>query len=336
MNKKVKKTSLPVERSKNKQTKQQKLMVMLCAAAIVCVVLFISVKNTVNGFYGSFVLHDSNTASALANVDPLLYDDSEKSLLSPLETKWDLYRSARLEERVGVTASDGANLSGLLYDEGSDMTVIALHDFNGSAEGDFLYGSFYGETLGANLLLPDSRVHGESGGTLVSYGYFESDDLLKWVEWILKHYGSDQKIIIHGDTMGAATALMAASRLPDQVKLIVAESPYDSLENVAKYELKKWYGLPQPFLTLLEWRNGSAYTLKNVIVIDSVRDAKIPALFLAGTNDTYIPESMTRAVYNAYGGKKDFIEINADHGMLYALDQEEIEKTITDLRNKRQ
>jgi fermentation-respiration switch protein FrsA (DUF1100 family) len=334
MKRNEKDTSLPAEGHKSKRSKKQKLIFILCVVVIIGAVLFTSIKNTVNGFYGGFVLHDSNTASALAVMDGLQHDDSEQKLLSPLQTKWDLYRGARLDERVGTTASDGVNLSGLLYDEGSDITVIALHDFDGSAEGDFLYGSFYSQSLGANLLLPDSRDHGKSGGSVVSYGYLESDDLLKWVDWVLEHYGSSQKIIIQGDTMGAAAALMASSSLPDQVKLIVAESPYDSLKNLGQYELKTWYKLPSPFLTLMEWRNGKSYSLDNVVVTDAVRNAKIPAVFLAGTNDTIIPESMTQAVYNVYGGEKNLILVDAKHGMLYATDQTKIEQAILDAWNQ--
>ncbi|MBP1737571.1 MAG: Prolyl oligopeptidase family [Oscillospiraceae bacterium] len=317
----------PEGRAKEPAKKQGFIMV-LCAAVIICAVLLIGIKNIVDSFYGSFVLHDANTSTALESVEPFNESDQKTELLSPLETQWDLYRDARLEERVTATADDGVNLSGLLYDDGFPVTVIALHGFDGSAEGDFLYGPFLGEELHANLLLPDSRDHGESGGTCVSYGYFESDDLLQWVNWVIDRYGNDQKIVIYGDTMGAATALMAASRLPENVKLIITESPYDSLEHVAKYELKTWYSLPSVFLTLLQWRGSDEYSLGDVVVTDAVGSAAIPALFLAGTEDTYLPETMTRAVYDDYGGEKELVEVDAQHGLLYATDSEKVESAI--------
>ena len=55
-------------------------------------------------------------------------------------------------------------------------------------------------------MLPDSRAHGESGGTLATYGLRESDDIHRWVDWL---YGGRQSKCVYGfgESMGAALVL---------------------------------------------------------------------------------------------------------------------------------
>ena len=53
---------------------------------------------------------------------------------------------------------------------------LLLHPFDGSgAATDYLWAPYYAQA-GCNILLPDSRDHGQSGGEHVTYGLLEGGD----------------------------------------------------------------------------------------------------------------------------------------------------------------
>ena len=63
--------------------------------------------------------------------------------------------------------------------------------------------------LGFTVLLPAQRAHELSEGRYVGMGLLESDDLLGWVS-LITAADPDARILLHGNSMGAATVMMAA------------------------------------------------------------------------------------------------------------------------------
>ena len=99
--------------------------------------------------------------------------------------------------------------------------------------------------LGYNVLLPDARSHGASQGHFIGYGWPERNDVKKWSQYIIKKQGSNSKIVIFGLSMGAATAMMTSGeKLPTQVKAIIEDCGYTSIEDELNYEANKLYKLP--------------------------------------------------------------------------------------------
>jgi pimeloyl-ACP methyl ester carboxylesterase len=80
--------------------------------------------------------------------------------------------------------------------------VILLHGL-----GDNRLGmTGYAELLlnhGYNVLLPDARSHGASGGELATYGLLERDDIRRWFEWLITNQ-HPHCIFGLGESMGAA------------------------------------------------------------------------------------------------------------------------------------
>lgn len=72
--------------------------------------------------------------------------------------------------------------------------------------------------LGYNVLLPDQRAHGYSGGHTITMGVKERYDARDWTVWARSRFGPEVPIFLMGVSMGAATVLLAAGlNLPDNV-----------------------------------------------------------------------------------------------------------------------
>jgi fermentation-respiration switch protein FrsA (DUF1100 family) len=65
---------------------------------------------------------------------------------------------------------------------------------------------------GYAVLLPDSRDHGESGGTIATCGALERNDVALWSRWL--HDRAPGCTYILGESMGAAIALQATAVAP--------------------------------------------------------------------------------------------------------------------------
>ena len=61
---------------------------------------------------------------------------------------------------------------------------------------------------GYNVLTPDWRAHGESGGELATYGIKEKDDVTSWINWLQSSTDS-KKYYALGESYGAAVLLQS-------------------------------------------------------------------------------------------------------------------------------
>ena len=302
-----------------------------CAAAIILVILFLSLRSISFGYFNSFVLRDETASTATSYFEGLLPSEEEQALLAPLQEDWDSFRNSRLADKVSVTAPDGAALRGDFYDEGGTATVIYLHHYDGTRADDFLAGPFFAG-LGCNLLLPDARNHGESGGEFTGFGALEAGDLLCWLDWVEQNLAG-QPVILYGSGMGAVTALLAAEAgLPDNVAFLVAESPYSTLDAIAGHLLMQSYKVPSfPVYPVMQWklaRSGAGYAAGQVDVT-CLSNASLPVLFLMGTEDRHVPAEETQAVYDSYPGQKMLLSHPVGFPAVYAAAQDEAETQIT-------
>lgn len=284
-----------------------------------------------NGYESSFVEIDASTPRAVSNMRGLAQGADEKAELLPLEKEWDLYASSRLRDEVSMTTDDGTQLHGYLYNEGSDVTVVVLPRFAQDGTGDFLPASSLYELTGCNILLPDPRCHGESGGEFFTYGLTERYDVAAWLAWAEEALGP-QTFILWGEGTGANTALMAAAEglLPDNVAFIVAESPYASLHEMAKASIWKWYSVPSvPFLAAIESKieKKAGFRVKDIDLPAelSAGSGTIPVLFLCSEYDAYIQPAWSQAVAEAYPGPQTTVTGGGSHGTVYAARQDEID-----------
>lgn len=330
----VTKTPEQVEEAKKARSNFEKHSTFLTVFVIVlCVVAFGGrwIYSVMNQYFDTFAKLGYGVEEAMSVAKGMDLTDEEDQLLLSFQMDWDDVRGSRLCDEVEVTADDGITLHGYYYNNDADTTVVVLQQFAKDGTEDFLPGASLYNTYGSNLLLVDARATGKSEGEFFSYGYQEQYDLIKWIEW-LKEQNTDQKILLWGIGSGANTALFADLNgiLPDNVTGIVAESPYASLHDLAKVNIKEWYTLSAfPFLNAIELRlNLSKAPFKmedlNLTTVLASTPQDIPVLFLECGEDAYIQPQFTNDAYQAFLGEKEIIVGNGNHGTVFPEKEEEI------------
>lgn len=236
-------------------------------------------------------------------------------------------------EEVSILSHDGLKLYGRYYHVRDDAPLqIQFHGYRGTAYRDFCGGHKLARKMGQNTLVVDQRAHGKSEGKTIAFGIHERLDCLKWIEYANGRFGSDKTVYLSGVSMGAATVLMASElELPDNVKAIIADSPYSSPEAIIK-KVCKDMGFPPklafPFIRLGA-RLFGGFSIRAATAVEAVKKAKKPVLILHGEDDRFVPCAMSEEIFNAYGGeKRRETFLGAGHGISYIVDPKRYEQVV--------
>ena len=123
--------------------------------------------------------------------------------------------------------------------------MICFHGYTSQGLADYGSISNYYLKRGYNVLLVDQRSHGQSEGKYIGFGCKDRYDAYRWIEWVIGQEGENVQILLHGNSMGGATVLMASGLdLPQQVKGIIADCPFTSPKAVFTHVLHSMYHLP--------------------------------------------------------------------------------------------
>ena len=204
-----------------------------------------------------------------------------------------------------IVSFDGLKLKALKYvtDPSSDKWVILVHGYTRDNK-MMLERSYNFAQMGYNLLLPDSRAHGESEGKYVGSGWLERLDIIDWANTIIED-NSNAEIVLYGISMGGASVCMTSGeldKLPSNVKAIVSDCAYTTILEMFANQLDYRYGLPAfPILNfahiVANFRVG--YDLDDADVLAQVSKSKIPMLFIHGDIDNFVPVEMAYSLYEA-------------------------------------
>jgi len=173
--------------------------------------------------------------------------------------------------------------------------------------------------MGLTLFAFDFSGCGQSDGETITLGYREKDDAQAIVEYLRKS-GSVSTIAFWGRSMGAATALLHGHRDPS-IAAMVLDSPFSSLEGLAheivdRAELRhKPKMLVNAGIKLLRWsiRRRTGLDILRLRPIENVNKCFIPAIFVAGEDDKFIPPHHTTDIFQQYAGDKDLIMVRGGH-----------------------
>lgn len=220
--------------------------------------------------------------------------------LTTTPARWGLpYQNVRFQSPEGQVPLNGWWIPG---NPAVGLTVVFAHgyDSNRQEAGIPLMAIARAvHLMGANVLLFDFRGEGTSGGSLVTIGFKEQWDLLGAVRFAHKK-SPTAKIALMGYSMGASTALMTASRT-DLVAGVLADSPFADLKTYLAGSLPVWTHLPAvPFNAIILGLIPRLTGIKPALVdpINRLRALQSrPLLLIAGTHDTYIPDSNAEALY---------------------------------------
>ncbi len=242
---------------------------------------------------------DRNEKDFLQGNEDLEVSAETKEVL--LEGDWRTWVNQQNFDEWTMTSHDGIDLKGyfLEADKPSNKVVVMAHGYLGNAMDMGLFGQYYYEQKGYNIFTADARGHGASGGDYIGFGWHDRLDYVDWIKRIIAEYGEDTEIILHGVSMGAATVLMTAGEeLPDNVKAVIADSPYTSVYDLFAYQMDRMFHLPSiPFLpsTSAVTQLRAGYSLKEASALDQVRKAEVPILYIHGNADTFVPTRMSKS-----------------------------------------
>lgn len=243
-------------------------------------------------------------------------------------------------EEIEMNSYDDIKLHGYLLEaeKPTNKIVIMAHGYLGNAKQMGLYGQYYYEELGYNFFTPDFRGHGKSGGDYIGFGWPDRLDLIDWMSLLIDRYGPDTEIVMHGVSMGAATVLMASGeKLPENVKAIIADSPYTSVHDMFAYQMKRMFHLPAfPVLqsTSVVTKVRAGYSLTEASALKQVKKAEVPILYIHGDADEFVPTEMTEKLYANTKSDTEVLTIeDAGHGEGFVTQKElYIDKMISFLK----
>ena len=153
----------------------------------------------------------------------------------------------------------------------------------------------------------------------------------------MQKFGPEQKIILAGLSMGAATVLMTADMgLPENIKGIMADCPYSSPKVVIRKVIRDM-NLP---VGITYWLAKTAakligkFDLEETSAVEAVSNSKIPILIIHGDDDRFVPCTMSRECQKAGGDIVELVLVEgAGHGMSHCVDAKKYEEaTLTFFR----
>lgn len=242
--------------------------------------------------------------------------------------KWAKETRALPCEELEITSFDGLRLRGRYYEFAPGAPIeLMFHGYRGSAERDLAGGVQRCFKLGRSALIVDQRCSGQSQGNVITFGILEHRDCLRWVDFMIEHFGPDVKIYLCGISMGAATVLMAAGKeLPENVIGVLADCGYTSPKEIIQTVIRG-IGLPPklayPFVKLGAKIFGG-FDLEEISPVEAVKKCKVPVFFIHGEADDYVPCEMSRKNYEACASRKKLMTVpGAAHGLSYPVAQQQ-------------
>lgn len=236
-------------------------------------------------------------------------------------------------EDVEITSKDGLKLYGRYYEVQKGAPIqLMFHGYGSPAIRDFCGGLPLALESGHNALVVDQRAHGKSEGRCATFGIKEREDCLCWIDYVLKRFGKDTKIVLVGVSMGAATVLMVSEmNLPDNVKAIAADCPYSSPRSIIEKVISEMHvpvGIGY-FMVSLGARIFGGFNPDACSATEALKHAKTPVLLIHGEDDRLVPCEMSREMFKACASKKVLLTVpDAGHGLSYLIDEEKYKETV--------
>jgi len=170
---------------------------------------------------------------------------------------------------------------------------------------EFLLGSGYG------VVMMDARAHGESGGSIATYGHVERYDERAILD-ALTTAEHPQHVFAMGESMGAAVALQSAAIDP-RIEGVVAEGAFRNLHEVmfdyAGLRMSAFLGKtifrPVAMLAVHETEHQVGFRFDEVSPEASVAARRFPILLISGLSDHNVPKRHSQAIFLAASGPKE-------------------------------
>jgi uncharacterized protein len=238
---------------------------------------------------------------------------------------------------VSISAADGVLLQAwyLRPRARNGQTVMLFHGLSDNRLGVISYAQIFLEH-GYDVLMPDARAHGASGGELATYGLRESDDIKLWLDWL----GINERpSCIYGfaESMGAS-GLLQSLQSEKRFCAVVGESPFSTFREIAYdrmgqfFHAGPWLGrtMLRPFVEVAfidaRWKYGLDF--ERVSPERAVASTRVPVLLIHGKADRNIQVRHSRQIAAGNHAVVLWEVPGADHCGAQGADPEEFERRV--------
>ena len=234
------------------------------------------------------------------------------------------------------SSNTGNQLYGWFTNNNDNVTVIMVHGFGVDHTSLNVHAQLF-DKLGCNVLQIDNQAAGKSEGKYLGWGYLESPDLLDWIKKVSLER-SDDKIILFGASMGAATVMLTSQYdLPKNVKLIIEDSGYTSATDILSYHCQKRYHIKGKLLIggislMSKLRAGFSYRQTDCRL--ALAKNKVPMMFMHGKNDFTVPFEMRDELSTCGQFKKRTYESLGVHIRSYYVDSKNYQVAVENFLEK--
>lgn len=295
--------------------KKKKILITFCSTTTLLLILYFILVN--------FLVSAALVPSFMEKLEAFqrISDESFAALVqtSDIKTNRQIARNATKEwletaesQKISAETADGYTLIAEEFFpmENSHNWVLLLHGYTGWKEEMYPFAFWY-YRQGYHIVAPDLRCQGESEGDFIGMGWTDHFDCALWIDYILSQ-DPDAEIVIHGQSMGASTALMITGEesLAQHINAVISDCAYTDAYSMFSDKIKEWFHLPAfPLVDsaclVLQIRGG--YNLKDASALQAVRTSSTPTLFIHGDADDMISIQMSKDLYDAAKCQKELL-----------------------------
>lgn len=185
--------------------------------------------------------------------------------------------------------------SWFIPNDSSRKAIILLNGIGGNRLGLISRAEYYLEK-GFNVLMPDLRGTGESGGDMITFGWQEQYDLLACIDFLENK--KMEKIAVHGLSLGAATISYSLQENPNY-HFMVLESCYDNITNALKNRIEK---IPIPFFIFYPMIKFTEMRIEasseELSPEKYIGNSQSPIFILAGDSEKKVKKGETEKLYS--------------------------------------
>ena len=231
-----------------------------------------------------------------------------------------MQKMGQIDEHKRIAATDGTELDVWIIrgkSRKSRGSVVVIHGIMDSKTRLLPLGKKLARK-GFDVILPDLRSHGRSGGKYVTFGAREKYDIKVIVETLLGEGEIHEPVNAIGFSMGASTAILYAGIDP-RCQAVMAIAPYDDGKSLTRRYL--------PFMNDEKFQQAWArageianFDPADTNIIAAVQKMQGPLLIVHGRLDNVVPFRHGQNLYNAAREPKELIAVTlAGHSTILAL-----------------
>jgi uncharacterized protein len=183
---------------------------------------------------------------------------------------------------------------------------------------------------GFDVVAYDSRAHGDSGGDVCTYGYYEKRDLQR----VLDAAGEGPTVVV-GSSLGAAVALQTAAA-DRRIDAVVAAEAFSDLRTVASERAPRYFSKGNIRRALMMAESSGRFVIDEVSPVKAAAQIAVPVMIVHGGADRETPPDHAHRIIDALQTPKRLLIVaGAGHNQSLHLAWPDIERWLDDVLEAR-